>query len=76
MTGAFHWLDVERIAEELADAHEDVNPLDVNFVDLREMVENLIGFEPQDDHPVNERILETIQVLWLEEGAEVVEEED
>lgn len=73
---SFHWLDVERIAEELADSHSETNPLDVNFVDLRDLVEKLVGFEPQDEHPVNERILETIQALWLEEDAEVAPEDD
>lgn len=76
MLESFHWLDVERIAEELSEAHGETNPLDVNFVDLRELVEKLAGFEAQPDHPVNERILEAIQSLWMEEGAELMPEED
>ncbi len=63
----FHWLDVERIAEELADAHPDIDPTAANFVELRDMVERLDGFEAQPGHPVNERILETIQALWTAE---------
>lgn len=63
----FHWLDVQRIAEELADAHPDVDPVSVNFVELRNLVRSLDGFEEQPGHPVNERILETIQQLWIEE---------
>ena len=63
----FHWLDVERIAEELADAHPGLDPTSINFVELRDMVERLDGFEAQPGHPVNERILETIQALWIAE---------
>ena len=63
----FHWLDVQRIAEDLADAHPDVDPVGVNFVELRDLVRALDGFAEQPGHPVNERILETIQQLWIEE---------
>ena len=66
-TETFHWLDVERIAEELADADPDAEPYEVNFVELRERVESLEGFAAQAGHPVNERILEEIQRLWHEE---------
>lgn len=67
MSDTFHWLDVQRIAEELEDAHPDLDPLHVNFVDLKNMVLNLEGFEEQPGHPVNERILEAIQQHWIEE---------
>lgn len=67
MPDTFHWLDVQRIAEELADAHTRAEPYAVTFVDLRAMVEALDGFAEQEDHPVNERILEEIQRLWHEE---------
>ena len=63
----FHWLDVQRIAEELADRHPDLDPLTVSFPALRELVQALPGFEPQPEHPVNERILEAIQQGWIEE---------
>lgn len=65
--GEFHWLDVERIAEELVDAHPDTDPISVNFVELRDLVRKLDGFEEEPGHPVNERILETIQQFWIEE---------
>ena len=67
MADSFHWLDVERIAEELADAHPGVDPAEVNFVELRDLVRGLDGFEERPGHPVNERILETIQAMWIEE---------
>lgn len=60
----FGWLEVDRIAEALADAHPELNPLKVRFVELRKLVEGLPGFDPDPAHPVNERILEAIQMSW------------
>jgi len=76
MSDSFHWLDVERIAEELADAHPGTDPLRVNFMDLRSLIESLDGFEEQDGHPVNERILETIQAMWNEEFRDLERDDD
>ncbi|MEN0020643.1 MAG: Fe-S cluster assembly protein IscX [Planctomycetota bacterium] len=76
MSDTFHWLDVERIGEELADAHDGVDPLTINFVDLRKLVEALPGFAPQPDHPVNERILEAIQQNWNEEFRDLQADDD
>ena len=67
---AFHWLDVERIAEELAVHHPDLDPLTVSFPRLRDLVTGLPGFRAQPGHPANERILETIQALWHDERAD------
>jgi len=69
----FHWLDVQRIAEELADTHPEIAAYSVNFPDLRRMVEALEGFEERQGHPVNERILEEIQRLWHAEADELPE---
>ena len=63
----FHWLDVERIAEELADRHGDIDPMNVSFPRLRDLVRALPGFHEQADHPPNERIFEAIQQAWIEE---------
>ncbi|HWB19419.1 MAG TPA: Fe-S cluster assembly protein IscX [Phycisphaerales bacterium] len=63
----FHWLDVERIGETLAEQFEDVDPVAVTFPKLRQMVEGLKGFKAQAGHPCNERILEAIQQAWIEE---------
>jgi FeS assembly protein IscX len=60
----FGWLEVDRIAEELADAHPGIDPLTVKFVELRRMVEALTNFQGDPAHPVNERILEAIQMSW------------
>jgi FeS assembly protein IscX len=67
MAASFHWLDVQRIAEELADRHPEVDPASVSFPRLRAFVTELPGFAEQPGHPSNERILETIQQLWIEE---------
>jgi len=63
----FHWLDVERIAEELDEAHPDVDPLRVSFPSLRALVAALPGFREEPGHPCNERILEAIQQHWIDE---------
>lgn len=78
MSDTFHWLDVDRIAEELSDAHPDINPYSVRFPELRRMIEQLEGFKAEPGHPVNERILETVQQLWKEEqdGVPMDDEDD
>lgn len=60
------WTDVYDIAAELADSHEEIDPLSVNFVDLRAWV---IGLDEFDDEPdrCGEKILEAIQAAWIEE---------
>lgn len=62
---SFGWLDIEIIVECLMQAHPEVDPLTLRFTALRAMVEALEGFEPDPEHPVNERILETIQAEWI-----------
>ncbi|MDX9910199.1 MAG: Fe-S cluster assembly protein IscX [Phycisphaerales bacterium] len=76
MPDSFHWLDVQRIAEELADRFPERRPYDVNFVDLRRMVESLPGFAAQANHPPNEKILETIQQLWNDEREDITRDDD
>ncbi len=60
------WTDITEIAIELMEAHPDVDPLSVNFVDLRNWVIALHDF---DDEPTRcgEKILEAIQGAWIEE---------
>lgn len=72
----FGWLEVDRIAESLADAHPDKDPLAVRFTDLRRLVEALPGFREEPGHPVNERILEVIQMKWREEREGLITDED
>jgi FeS assembly protein IscX len=54
------------IAIELDDAHPDVDPTRVNFVDLRNWVMDLPEFE-DDPERCGEKILEAIQGAWIEE---------
>jgi len=61
------WTDSREIAIALADAHPDVDPARVNFVDLRNMVIALDGFD-DDAKRSGEKILEAIQQAWIEEA--------
>jgi FeS assembly protein IscX len=60
------WTDVREIAIALAERHPDVAPLGVRFTDLHRWVRDLPGF---DDDPgrSNEKVLEAIQMAWLDE---------
>ena len=60
------WTDVYDIAIELTESHPDTDPLAVNFVDLRNWVMALDGFNDNPDH-CGEKILEAIQQAWIEE---------
>jgi FeS assembly protein IscX len=61
------WTDTRDIAIALADAHSDVDPTRVNFVDLRNWVIGLPGFA-DDPQRSGEKILEAIQAAWIEEA--------
>lgn len=61
-----NWTDIEDIAILLAEKHADVDPLTVRFTDLHRWVCELPGFE-DDPKKSNEKILEAIQMAWLEE---------
>jgi len=59
--------DTREIAIALADAHPDVDPKRVLFTDLREWVLALPGFADDPKHS-GEKILEAIQLAWMDEG--------
>ena len=61
------WTDTQEIAIALADKFPDVDPQRVNFVDLRNWVMALEGFD-DDPNRSGERILEAIQATWIEEA--------
>ncbi len=63
---ALKWVDTLDIAIELDETHADVDPKFVNFVDLRQWVIDLEEFDDDPDHS-GERILEAIQLAWMEE---------
>lgn len=60
------WTDTLDIAIELDEAYPDTDPKTVNFVDLRNWVLGLNEFDDAPDH-CGERILEAIQMAWIEE---------
>ncbi|MBF0435192.1 MAG: Fe-S cluster assembly protein IscX [Magnetococcales bacterium] len=60
------WTDVQRIGETLADTRPDDDPMAVRFTDLMQWVLELPGFD-DDPKRCNEKILETIQQVWLAE---------
>ncbi len=60
------WTDVRLIAIELAEAHPEIDPKTINFVDLHNKVVTLADFN--DDHGRGgEKVLEAIQMAWMEE---------
>jgi len=63
---ALKWTDVLEIAIELEDVHPDVDLMHINFVDLRNWVMALDDFDDDPEH-CGERILEGIQMAWIEE---------
>ena len=60
------WTDILDIAIELDEAHPEVDPQQVNFVDLRNWVLVLPEFD-DDPERTGEKILEAIQMAWIEE---------
>jgi len=60
------WTDTLEIAIQLDEAYPDTDPKTVNFVDLRSWVMALEDFDDDPNHS-GERILEAIQMAWLEE---------
>jgi len=66
---ALKWTDVYDIGYELFEAHPGADPLSVKFTDLASRVRALEEFDDPDGSP-NEKILEAIQMAWLEETQE------
>ena len=60
------WVDSLEIAIELDEAYPDVDPKSVNFVDLRQWILDLDDFDDDPEHS-GERILEAVQLAWMEE---------
>ena len=60
------WTDVNEIAIELAEKHPDIDPTYILFTDLRRLVMQLESFIDSSEK-TNEKILEAIQMLWIEE---------
>lgn len=63
---AIKWTDTLEIAIQLLDAHPDVDPKIIRFTDLHRWVSELPEFD-DDASRSNEKILEAIQMAWIEE---------
>lgn len=61
------WTDIQEIAIALTEVHPEVAPLSVRFTDLHRWICALPGFQGIPDR-ANERVLEAIQMAWLEES--------
>ncbi len=61
------WTDTQRIAEDLYDQYEDVDPKTIRFTDLMEWVMKLDGFDDTKEH-CGEKVLEAIQLAWIKEA--------
>ncbi|BAL25115.1 Fe-S cluster assembly protein IscX [Azoarcus sp. KH32C] len=62
------WTEVQEIAIQLSDTHPNVDPTQVNFVDLMNWVMALPEFDDDPKH-CGERVLEAIQQAWIDEAA-------
>ena len=60
------WTDIDDIVEILEQHHPNINILSIRFTDLAQWVMELPGFSDSADR-CNEKILEAIQMTWLEE---------
>ena len=60
------WTDSLEIAISLEDAHPDVDPITINFVELRKLVMALEDFNEGNTN-CGEKVLEAIQMCWIDE---------
>lgn len=60
------WTDTQDIAMALTDKYPDTDPATVRFTDLYQWVLQLPGFD-DDPKRCGEKILEAIQVAWIDE---------
>ncbi|CAB3644573.1 Fe-S cluster assembly protein IscX [Trinickia soli] len=63
------WTDVQDIAMALTDKHPEIDPQQIRFTDLHRWVMELDGFD-DDPNRSGEKILEAIQLAWIEDAAE------
>jgi len=60
------WTDSLDIAIALDEAHPDVDPKYINYVNLRQWIMALDDFDDEPGHS-GEKILEAIQMAWISE---------
>ncbi len=61
------WTDSLDIAIDLTEKYPDIDPKYIRFTDLHKWVVELEDFEDNPDNS-NEKILEAIQMNWIEES--------
>ena len=61
-----NWTDTRDIAIELDEKYPDVDVVNIRFTDLFKYITELENFE-DDPKKCNEKVLEAIQMTWLEE---------
>jgi len=61
------WTDTQDIAIALTDRYPDTDPKTVRFTDLMQWVMALPGFD-DDPKRCGEKILEAIQMAWIDEA--------
>lgn len=61
------WTDSRDIAIKLLETYPDQDPENLRFTDLRGWVMALPGFDDEPKH-CGEKILEAIQMAWIEES--------
>lgn len=60
------WTDARLIAMELEEHHPNADIENIRFTDLWQWVQDLPDFDDDPKHS-NERLLEAIQMAWLDE---------
>ena len=60
------WTDSQAIAEMLYDLNPELDPKTIRFTDLYQWIIDLEGFN-DDPTKCGEKILEAIQLAWIEE---------
>lgn len=60
------WLDIQQIAMRLEELHPEKDNVNLRFTDLRQWVVSLPEFNDDPDG-CNEKILEAIQMAWIDE---------
>ena len=60
------WSDINDIAIDLEDAHPDADVVNLRFTDVWKWVQDLPSFD-DDPQKSNEKVLEAIQMAWLDE---------
>jgi FeS assembly protein IscX len=63
---SIRWTDINEIAISLEEKFPEVDILKIRFTDLWKWVQELPNFKDDPQH-ANEKILEAIQMAWLDE---------